>query len=317
MKRIQKKFQGTVPENKILNTFSDSLTDTYSCNKINELVNSASGGVGVEQDPTVPEYVKNITKEQIEKWDSLNSGAPDYEELPNKPKINNVELSGNKTLDDLGIQPKGTYVTSETDPVFVASPAYKITEEDIKKWNTPQEIPGGSISYNIGDVLITGTNIGADEMANRYGGTWELIDKEFSHLIVVSENDTYFSPGSVSSHTIGIARKGHSLYTRFRFVNSSSISDNEFNIGTLELGALGVSNLSFSKYQNGHTDGGNGMFMAQLSDTGELKSVDVIGKTSSATISSGNTCYVEFTHIISMSSMLDSACNKFYWKKLT
>lgn len=35
-------------------------------------------------------------------------GSTDYADLTNKPKINNVELSGNKTLDDLGI-------ASETD----------------------------------------------------------------------------------------------------------------------------------------------------------------------------------------------------------
>lgn len=39
-------------------------------------------------------------------------GTTDYIDLSNKPKINNVELKGNKTLDDLGIQPKGTYLTS-------------------------------------------------------------------------------------------------------------------------------------------------------------------------------------------------------------
>lgn len=31
----------------------------------------------------------------------------DYTALTNKPRINNVELDGNKTLDDLGIQSKG------------------------------------------------------------------------------------------------------------------------------------------------------------------------------------------------------------------
>lgn len=33
-------------------------------------------------------------------------GTSDYNALSNKPKVNNVELSGNKTLDDLGIQEK-------------------------------------------------------------------------------------------------------------------------------------------------------------------------------------------------------------------
>ena len=33
--KIRKAFQGTVPENKILDTYSQSQTDTYSCNYVN------------------------------------------------------------------------------------------------------------------------------------------------------------------------------------------------------------------------------------------------------------------------------------------
>lgn len=33
----------------------------------------------------------------------------DYNLLENKPKINDVVLQGDKTLDELGVQPKGNY----------------------------------------------------------------------------------------------------------------------------------------------------------------------------------------------------------------
>ena len=36
-------------------------------------------------------------------------GIDDYNLLKNKPKINNVTLQGNKSLDDIGAQPKGNY----------------------------------------------------------------------------------------------------------------------------------------------------------------------------------------------------------------
>ena len=39
-----------------------------------------------------------------------SSGTNDYNDLNNKPSINNVTLSGNKTLNDLNIQAKGNYV---------------------------------------------------------------------------------------------------------------------------------------------------------------------------------------------------------------
>ena len=42
------------------------------------------------------------------------SGATDYTQLTNKPQINSVELSGNKSLSDLGIQPAGNYIEAGT-----------------------------------------------------------------------------------------------------------------------------------------------------------------------------------------------------------
>lgn len=50
---------------------------------------------------------------------SGGTGTSDYNDLSNKPKINNIELSGNKTLDNLGIQSKIT--TSNKLPYNVIS----------------------------------------------------------------------------------------------------------------------------------------------------------------------------------------------------
>ena len=50
-------------------------------------------------------YTKNntYTKNEVDALVAGGSGASDYSDLTNKPKINNVELSGNKSLSDLGI----------------------------------------------------------------------------------------------------------------------------------------------------------------------------------------------------------------------
>lgn len=45
---------------------------------------------------------------------SGGGGATDYTQLTNKPQINSVELSGNKSLSDLGIQPAGNYIEAGT-----------------------------------------------------------------------------------------------------------------------------------------------------------------------------------------------------------
>lgn len=47
----------------------------------------------------------------IEGNDSVG-GSRNYNDLYNKPQINEVELKGNKSLDDLGIQEKGEYANT-------------------------------------------------------------------------------------------------------------------------------------------------------------------------------------------------------------
>ena len=51
---------------------------------------------------------------------SSSGGTTDYTKLTNKPKINGVTLSGNKTLSELNIPEKGSYLESESDPVYTA-----------------------------------------------------------------------------------------------------------------------------------------------------------------------------------------------------
>lgn len=61
-------------------------------------------------------------------------GTTTYEELTEKPSINGVELTGNKTLEDMGIQPAGEYIEEETDPSVPAwakaenKPSYSASE---------------------------------------------------------------------------------------------------------------------------------------------------------------------------------------------
>lgn len=112
----------------------------------------------------------NITLDQEGSTLTINStggGTSNYADLTNKPKINSVELNGNKTLNDLGIQPAGNYALSseiptktseltndsgfitsytETDPT-VPSYVKGITQQNITDWNDKQ------------DELVSGTNI--------------------------------------------------------------------------------------------------------------------------------------------------------------
>ena len=78
--------------------------------------------------------------------ESSEGGTSNYESLENKPKINNIELKGNKTLEQFGIRPKGNYLTSytESDPT-VPSHVKNIKEADIINWNNKSNFSG---NYN-------------------------------------------------------------------------------------------------------------------------------------------------------------------------
>lgn len=62
-----------------------------------------------------------------------SGGTNDYASATNKPKINNVELrSGNNTLDELGIQSKGEYLTtSQADGKYQTKGNYLTSESNI------------------------------------------------------------------------------------------------------------------------------------------------------------------------------------------
>lgn len=94
-----------------------------------------------------------------------SGGTTDYNQLSNKPQINNVTLSENKSLSQLGIQPAGNYALSselptktsdltndsgfiteytETDPT-VPSHVKNITQANITSWNNKSDFSG---NYN-------------------------------------------------------------------------------------------------------------------------------------------------------------------------
>lgn len=72
--RIRKKFQGVLPEHRILDTISSSQTDTYSCRKINELVANAGGTGG--GGTTSPSDILNLVYPVGSIYMSINNVSP-------------------------------------------------------------------------------------------------------------------------------------------------------------------------------------------------------------------------------------------------
>lgn len=93
--------------------------------KISDLVNDSdfvnSSDLSNKQDKLIAGTNITIENNVISSTGGSSSGGTtDYTELANKPKINGITLSGNKTLSELNIQEKGSYLESESDPVYTA-----------------------------------------------------------------------------------------------------------------------------------------------------------------------------------------------------
>ena len=80
---------------------------------------------------------------------SSEGGTTDYNKLENKPSINGVTLSQNKTLKDLGIQPEGPYLTEVPD-------TYKTKDENDKLYQPKGSYqPAGTYLTEIPEEYLT------------------------------------------------------------------------------------------------------------------------------------------------------------------
>ena len=106
---------------------------------------------------------QNITIEQVGNVMKISStggggGSTNYNDLSNKPSINNVTLQGNKSLTDLGIQPSGDYVT----PSDLSSVATTGNYSDL---NGKPTIPTKTSDLNNDSGFITNS---VDNLTNYY-----------------------------------------------------------------------------------------------------------------------------------------------------
>ena len=164
--------------------------------------------------------------------------------------------------------------------------------------------------YPVNSVYISSTNTNPSTFL---GGSWELIDKEFSPT--TSSNTGFTASSDITTNSIKWSRSGHSLDFEFTFTSSAALTDEATTLGTLDYSVMGVERLNHTLRVVGSSDGANSMFILYINPTtGEVQSIDSIGET---TVAAGNSCYAFFSMNINPDFMLDSACNKFYWKRVS
>ena len=209
------------------------------------------------------------TEIQVEQENIIinTSGTSDYNELINKPQINNIALIGNKTLDDLGIQPKGDYaltsdiptstsdltndsgfITNETDPT-VPSHVKGITEQNITSWNNKQDPltagenitiennvisattgGGGSLPYNVYYYEHTFSNYGGNDTSEEASALVSQIksDLENGNKVMIIVNLTIQQSPTSKRTLIGFPTLGNAIEFNLSPVYFSTSSGSRF-----------------------------------------------------------------------------------------
>lgn len=164
--------------------------------------------------------------------------------------------------------------------------------------------------YPVGSVVCMSTNKNPSSI---YGGTWTLIDKGFKAYSVYTPS--IFTAGTnVVADTVYLSRGANTIRIRLSMVVNSALSDTGMSLGTLNWSAVGVTGLHAGIIEQlAYRDGANGGIVYSIfHESGEIQQVDVFDSTP---LASGSTFYLDFTFVSDYTRMLDSVCDKFYWKR--
>lgn len=169
-------------------------------------------------------------------------------------------------------------------------------------------IMGALVQPPVNSIIITATNSNPSSI---YGGTWSLIDKGFSAKYATS-GGFKLNTTNASEHSCYWYRGGHTITFELRVKPKVAINDRTIALGNIDTAALGITRMGGTQRLTALCDGGQNVVMIYITTDGELRTCDIIPESSMA---AGNPIEVTFTETFQPNYMLDSACDKFYWKR--
>lgn len=110
------------------------------------------------------------------------TGTTDYNDLINKPKVNGVELTGEKTLDDLGVASKeeiNNSLSNIPEPVNNSDAANKKYVDDLFQ-NISNEL--GNYLQLSGGTLTGLLSLSGDPTSDNHAATKKYIDDKFNEI---------------------------------------------------------------------------------------------------------------------------------------
>ena len=164
--------------------------------------------------------------------------------------------------------------------------------------------------YPVGSIYCNSTNTNP---SSKLGGTWELIDK--GYISMASNDSSMFTASTnVVVNNCFCLRSGGTIRLRLGITVNTSMTDTGMELGKLNFEKIGVSGIALSFVAiTTYSDGANGGIVCNIDyATGVINQTDVFDL---STIETGNTFYLDLTLTTPKDIMLNSFCDKFYWKR--
>jgi hypothetical protein len=179
--------------------------------------------------------------------------------------------------------------------------------------STPTLSELANLMLPVGSIYCRNTNVSP---ADLFGGTWELVDKEFRSEAKSSTEIFSTTTTAVTTGTHYYAIGGHSLRFRVSINYAGTLSATNLMMGTINLNAMGASALGFPITDAVVFSDNSSVGVAYTisNTTSTLGQVTFRNKFGTGTGTSHN-FYIDHTIVLNKDRMLDEFCDKFYWKR--
>lgn len=197
---------------------------------------------------------------------------------------------------------------------------YLLDEEMYMYVDNEWQKVGGGVIPEIGAVVCTSTN-----NAPSYPGTWELVDKSLKQKswwgIQQGDADNIvdwiYTDVAFSDPTAYIRAYGHTIYLRFTVDSYAEwATDTDYPMCRIRLSDLGINAFTASLSIAQHDIKNTLLFSKMASDGTNYATWTVTDYIKGNHVASGSgIIIVDFTSHLTAADLLDSACDKFYWKR--
>ena len=187
---------------------------------------------------------------------------------------------------------------------------------------TDDTYPSAKALYDIAHPInsIYTTSDQYENPSDKFGGTWELIDKAFKGTFIKLDNtvDNYWTSTNTTLHNTSNALLiDHMIHLRVYVYTTVDINtDTDVVLGKLDLSKCGVTSFSSATYRHpAVSDVGNCVINYTLENNGTITIHDVLNVNGTHSVPAGMDIIFNIILPVGYDRMNSALCDKFYWKR--